>query len=110
MIPFKEFDDLLQVVEFIYEKIDFETSLYKEILEDFIGVPKSLAQIEDKLVAILEQSTNADGLVEWYVYDTRFGSVPLELSVNGIKRIVDSNERLYEVLKELNEVTTDRNA
>ena len=85
------------VVELTQKAITKEIQVHAELFEDFDGVPKNLAQVEDALVDAIQLAMSNNDLVSWYVYDCFMGEVPLSTySVDGSEVLIDDLDSLYQ--------------
>ena len=99
MLTLKQFKKFIGVIEFVDERISKEAQLFDELLEDSYGIPKGLAHTQDKLVEALAYAMNCSSeLIYWYCYDCSFGNVPLTYEVDGKEEVMDSVEKLYELI------------
>jgi hypothetical protein len=90
------FKSLMGVVELTQKAITKEMQVYAELLEDFDGIPKNLAAVEDALVDAIQLAMGNNDLVSWYVYDCFMGEVPLSTySTDGSEVIIDDLDSLY---------------
>ena len=95
----EQFKDFMSVIEYIDSRITVDSQLFSELLEDSNGVPKSLAYAQDKLVDALSKAMgDSSEWIPWFVYDANFGNVPLTAIIKGEEILIDTVEKLYEVM------------
>ena len=97
MINRNEFKQLMGIVELTQNSISEEIKVYDELFEDFDGIPKRLAKVEDALVNTLQEIMDTDW-IEWYVYDAFMGTVPLTAMVDGQEVLIDDLDKLYDII------------
>jgi hypothetical protein len=100
MLERSTFKALMGVIETTQNAITKETQIFNDLFEDFDGVPKNLATVEDQLIQVLETEFNTD-LTSWYVYDTFMGTVPLAITLDdGSERTIDDLDSLYDIISQ----------
>lgn len=104
MLSRKQFKDVMAIIQFVDDRITKDAQLLHELIEDYEGVPKSLANTMDLLLNFVETSMQDDTeLIQWWVFDSNFGAVPIE---HPGGEDIGSLDDLYNALK-LKEVVID---
>lgn len=92
----EELKDFMEVAEGISKRIDKESKLYDELLEDNYGLPKGLCEALDILVDTMDKHLGGDW-VSWYIFENNYGTNGLTAGTEGQEVVIDSVEKLYEV-------------
>jgi len=106
MLDLQTFTRLMGVVGEVQEAITTDNQLFDSLIEDYDGVPRNLARIEELLVDAIQASMGNTTWVEWYVYDAMMGTAPLSTVVDGEEIVVDDLDKLHEIILKECDATT----
>jgi hypothetical protein len=98
MLDLQTFKGLMAVIAEVQEAIQQESIIYDMLIEDYDGVPRNLARIEEALVDTLQKTMGNTDWIEWYVYDAMMGTVPLSAIVDGQEILVEDVDQLYYII------------
>lgn len=93
-----ELKDFMRLAQMIQERMDFESALYDELIEDNHGVPKGLSEALDNLIDIMDEHTGGEW-VSWYIFENYFGTGTLTAAVGDEPpAAIDTVEKLYAII------------
>jgi hypothetical protein len=102
MITKEFFVSCIEAIEKESQYLEKFDKAMKDLLEDGCGWPK-VHQCRDKLIEWLQIEMNdsdAEGWIEWYCYDLKFGKDAHRLRAyfGEVEYIIDTPEKLYDFI------------
>ena len=97
-MEFKDFEAFMSVIKNTSDRISLEGALFDQLLEDSYGLPRGLCELLDQLVDALDGAMGGGEWVQWYCFDSSFGTAGLVAGHEGDVREIDTVGKLYALI------------